>query len=254
MNLSLIPQAIKTFLTFCAWALIAPTLTLAGIPFAMLPIKTRLSSRVYYFCAWLGATLMVKATFIKMNIKGKEHLKVYLNQPSIVVCNHSSAIDIPMVQMVMGPCRHVWFSKASYAKIPLFGFLLRRMNILVNKERTTECTKTLQQAHEYTDGLNNHIFIFPEGMRHNDGNIHRFFSGFAVMAQELNRPVIPMVIHGLNKVFPKKSKLIYSSPHKVTLSIGQPMWYTDGQTRQEFTQQVRNWFVSELEQLSHKVK
>jgi 1-acyl-sn-glycerol-3-phosphate acyltransferase len=252
MKLHTITHAITTFITFLIWTLVAPAFILMALPFTILPLKYRLSNRLYYLGSYLGAMLMVKATLIKFHIKGKNRLSTYLKQPSIVVCNHSSAIDIPLVQMLIGPHPHVWFSKASYTKIPLFGFLLRRMNIIVNRESTTECAKTIQQAHTFTDGQYNHILIFPEGMRHNDGNIHHFFTGFAVMAREFNRPVIPIVIHGLNTIFPKNSKFIHSSANKVTISIGQPMWYTDGQTRQEFVKQVHDWFVHELEELKNK--
>ncbi len=250
MKARLVADIIKTAITFTIWAIVAPLITLIGIPCALLPVRYRFSNRLYYIGSYIGSILMVKATFIKFDIKGKKNLLEYLAKPSIIACNHSSAIDIPLVQMLIGPRPHLWFSKASYAKIPIFGFVLRRMHILVKRESTASSTNSITQALDRTAGRQNHVLIFPEGMRHNDGTIHRFFSGFAVMAQELDRPVIPVVVYGLNTVFSKDSKVIHSSANKVALSIGKPMCYTGAETRQEFAKRVHTWFVNELEELS----
>jgi 1-acyl-sn-glycerol-3-phosphate acyltransferase len=253
MKLSLFEHSLKTVITFTIWLLIIPFLILIGVPFALLPIKYRFSE-LYYFCVYIGTTMMIKATFIKFRIvKGKEYLSAALEQPSIIVCNHTSAIDIPLLQMLVGHRPHIWFSKSTYARIPIFGWILRRMHILVKRESVTASAKTIEQAYVLTHGQHNHIIIFPEGKRYNDGKIHRFLGGFAVLAQALNRPVVPIVIHGLHIIFPKNNILIRSSTSKVSLSIGKPMWYTTTETRQEFTERVHNWCVNEIEQLSREV-
>ncbi len=244
-----IAHIVKTTITFTCWSIITSLMTLTGLPFALLPAKYRYSCRLYYWIMGTGAKLMIKTTFITMLIKGEKSLKTNLHHPSIIICNHSSAIDIPLVQMLVGAQPHVWFSKAAYAKIPIFGFILRRMNILVKRESVTKCAQTIEQAHAITNGRKNHLLMFPEGMRHHDGQIHRFLPGFAVLAQELNRPIIPIMAYGLHKIFPKKSKLIHSAAANVTISIGQPMWYTSPETRQDFIARVKTWYDEELERL-----
>lgn len=243
----------KTTITFLLWTITAVTMTCILLPFALLPKKWRFQNSWYYFIMSYGSKIIIKTSFIKIKVVGQENLFQTFQQASIFAVNHTSALDIPLVQALVGKNPHIWFSKATYSKIPLFGFILRRMNFLVKREHPTQAARTLEAAQEFLRTNNCNVLIFPEGRRYNDGTLHKFYSGFAVLAQKLNRPIIPITIYDLHKIFPKHSILLDSKATTVTIIIGKPMWYTDAQTRQDFVDQVHALMAQEYNRLAKNV-
>ena len=86
--------------------------------------------------------------------------------------------------------------------------------------------------------------IFPEGKRYIDGEIHNFYEGFAVAAKRLNRPVVPVLIKNLNKIFPPDSILI--GYEKLEIVIGKPFEYNIENSTEEFKNTVHEWFVGNM--------
>ncbi|QQR48805.1 1-acyl-sn-glycerol-3-phosphate acyltransferase [bacterium] len=211
------------------------------LPLTFLPEKTRRDNRFYY---WLGEMLsraLVKLSFVRYEIKNLENMPTYPDQPAIILINHASMLDIPLVEVALQGYPHIWLAKP----IPLLNILLRRMHLTIERDDPSKQLKIIKQACALAKDHARHLVLFPEGTRHHDGQIHDFFEGFAVFAQHLKRPVIPIFIAGLNKICPKQSLMIDSSKCLVKINIGKPM-YADGKTRQEFVDEVRGWFVREM--------
>ena len=70
---------------------------------------------------------------------------------------------------------------------------------------------------------------------------------FAVLLQ---RPIIPISIWGLHKIYPKSRLIIDSSVCDVKISIGKPMYCGKEMSRKEFVALVHGWFVAENARLS----
>jgi 1-acyl-sn-glycerol-3-phosphate acyltransferase len=191
--------------------------------------------------------LIIFFTFIRYKIYGKSNLHSNTKNPVIFVINHSSFIDIPMVEVVLGARPRVWLSRR------LFGLntLLKRMHVIVARKGHSNAKYALKKAISLAYTHKSDITIFPEGTRHADGKIHTFFSGFVVMAQELDRPVIPIALSGLNSILPPKSFLIDSDAQMVKISIGKPINHKDFETQKEFITHVQNWFEQELGKLNN---
>ena len=64
--------------------------------------------------------------------------------------------------------------------------------------------------------------IYPEGERAFDGELHGFKKGAAILATELDLPIVPVAIDGLYKVWPRSSWRI--RPAKVKITIGKPFY------------------------------
>src|SRR5258708_20502326 len=64
--------------------------------------------------------------------------------------------------------------------------------------------------------------IYPEGERAFDGELHGFKKGAAILATELDLPIIPVAMDGLYKVWPRKSWRI--RPAKVKITIGKAFY------------------------------
>ena len=73
--------------------------------------------------------------------------------------------------------------------------------------------------------------IYPEGERAFDGELHGFKKGAAILATELDLPIVPVALDGLHKVWARGSWKIRAS--KVRITIGEPFYAKDvlaGQT------------------------
>ncbi len=218
------------------------------LPISLMP-ECRYDSRIYQKLVSVCSYLILFLNSVKYKIRGKNNLLYFRSQPAIYIANHSSSLDIPMLEIILQDQPKIWVSKTSYTTIPLFGFILKRMHIVVDRENPFSTKKVLSQAIKLTKNKNRHLLIFPEGRRFDDGKVHKLFSGFAVLAEKLNRPVIPIAIHGFNKILPKKNLCIDSGTGAAKISIGSPILHSDFATREEFVNNVQEWFEKELTKL-----
>ena len=142
---------------------------------------------------------------------------------------------------------HIWLVKQAYAKIPLFSILVKRMHIPVHREDSRAAGRALLKAYKQARGITSHIIMFPEGRRYDDGKIHEFNSGFALLAKKLQRPVIPIAISGFEKIMPKGTIFIDYHATQPTMTIGKPITIDKHESIESFTQRVHKWFKEQVE-------
>ena len=73
--------------------------------------------------------------------------------------------------------------------------------------------------------------IYPEGERAFDGELHNFKKGAAILATELNLPIVPVALDGLQNVWARKSWKI--RPAKVKVRIGKPFYASEVVSNQQ---------------------
>jgi 1-acyl-sn-glycerol-3-phosphate acyltransferase len=66
------------------------------------------------------------------------------------------------------------------------------------------------------------LHIYPEGERAYDGHLHKFKKGAAILATELDLPILPVAMDGLYNVWARRSFKI--RPAKVKIKIGTPFY------------------------------
>ena len=59
--------------------------------------------------------------------------------------------------------------------------------------------------------------IYPEGERAFDGELHNFKKGAAILATELDLPIVPVALDGLQNVWARKSWRIRAAKVKITI-------------------------------------
>lgn len=210
---------------------------------ACLPEKYRFNNKVYYFFSWLFYRIIVWGSFLPFTVEGKHHIP---EEPAILIANHQSALDIPFLGMLVNCHPHIWLFLSRYAKVPFFGFVTRRMNVVVDYSGLRKLTGAITDAARLIKGQKRHVLMFPEGGRATDGTVHRFYYGFVILAKETKRPVVPVMMFNLNKAYPPGSFFIHQYPIKIV--IGEPFRLGDDETDEAFLQRVHSWFVQQVEQ------
>ena len=159
--------------------------------------------------------------FCGLEVHGRENLP--LHGRVVLVSNHQSFLDIPIVAAAAGK-RHVAFvARDSLANSKPLAWLMRQCGaVLVRRGQADRRALKDMIAHlELDDSL----CVFPEGTRSVDGSIGEFRGGALIAARRAHAPVVPVAIDGAFGVWPRGRKL--PRPGKIHVRFGAPL---DGTT------------------------
>jgi len=174
-----------------------------------------------------------------------------LATPAIIIMNHTSALDIPVLEALLDGSPFTWFSKASYTAIPFGGTILKRMHIAVERSRATSAVKSLKQFVEKAESYRAHMLIFPEGTRSADGTLQRFKPGFALAGETTGRPIVPVVAQDVHRILSKHGFLIDSSVKTIKITVGEPLVRMVDEPREAFVQRMHDQFQALLAHQPH---
>ena len=144
--------------------------------------------------AW-GHTVFI-ITLIRCKVKGREKIdpkKVY-----VFVGNHQSQLDIP-AYAVAAKNTFRFLSKEELTKIPVFGYLLRKLYITVKRDDKSDRSKSIQQMKKSLDeGIS--VFLCPEGTRNRtSAPLLDFKDGAFRLAIEAQVPVAILTVFDSKK-------------------------------------------------------
>ena len=162
---------------------------------------------------------------LKLEITGAEQLEA-LKRPYIVCPNHQSFIDPILVTSNYSAetVRNTFTVGASeFFQSSFMRFVARTMNT-VPIDPDSQLLKAMKAS---ATGLKHCkvLNIFPEGERAFDGDLHEFKKGAAILATELDIPIVPVALDGLYKVWGRSSGEINLA--KVKLRFGKPFYAKD---------------------------
>lgn len=123
--------------------------------------------------------------------------------PYVVVSNHQSNADIPIISCL--PWDMKWVAKAELFKVPLLGWQMRLAgDIPVDRTSKTSRAKVLIKALHYLQDRCS-VMFFPEGTRSRDGRVQRFTNGAFRLAIKAQVPVLPLALDGTQEALPTHS-------------------------------------------------
>lgn len=161
-------------------------LVLLQIPI-LFPKKHKLTG---VFNRW-WARIFFRLIFMPYKLEYRQPLDK--NKQYIFCPNHFSYLDIPA--MGLNKFNAIFVGKSDMEKIPLFGYMYRKLHITVNRESLKSKYNTLVRTLEaIEDGKN--LTIFPEGgiMTKTPPLMSRFKDGAFRAAIEKQIPIIPVTI------------------------------------------------------------
>lgn len=163
--------------------------------------------------------------FLQLEVKDVENLKK-LKRPFLICPNHQSFLD-PFIITSNYP--FAYFKQIFHVGASQFfqsGFMqfVARMLQVVPIDPDTQLMKAMKAG---AIGLKHGkiLNIYPEGERAFDGDLHEFKKGAAILATELDLPILPVALDGVYKVWARRSWRIRFS--KVKVRFGEPFYPKD---------------------------
>jgi 1-acyl-sn-glycerol-3-phosphate acyltransferase len=154
----------------------------------------------------------------RVEARGTEH--VPLQGPVLLVANHSSLLDPPLVGG-MTPRRLTFLAKAELFEIPGLGWLISRLNArpLRREGADPSALRTAQRVLQEGGAL----LVFPEGTRGDEGVLREAKPGAALLAMQTGASVVPVYVHGSGRALPRGRSL--PRPAKVVVTFGAPLTF-----------------------------
>lgn len=165
--------------------------------------------------------------------------------PYIVVCNHQSLADIPVISRL--PWEMKWVAKAELFRVPFVGWLMRLAgDIPVERGDRRSGVKVLTTAREYLRKRCS-VMFFPEGTRSKDSRVIRFTDGAFRLAIKEQVPILPLVLDGTSNAL-RKHDWRFGRADEIHLRVLEPI-PTDGLTSADtgaLRDRVREMIVAQL--------
>lgn len=158
----------------------------------------------------------------RMEVKGREVL-AKLEPPYLISPNHQSYVDPFLVcstfpRSVLQNIFHVGASM--YFSNAVMGQLGRLINVVpIDPDLQLMRAMRVGAAGLRAGKILN---IYPEGQRSLDGKLNEFKKGAAILASELNLPIVPVALDGAFRIWPRKSWRIRLA--KVRMTFGEPIY------------------------------
>lgn len=164
---------------------------------------------------WRFGTIMLwPITYLVMRSKRIGPRTIPPTGATLVVCNHLSVKDPPLVGMLALPRRMHFMAKSELFRTALGNRIMRGVGAFP-VERGAADRDAIRYSRDVL-ARGECLIMFPEGTRSLSGNLRPFFSGAGVLALEPETTVIPAAIWGSQSFF---------GPVRVT--FGQPLDLSD---------------------------
>lgn len=169
-------------------------------------------------------------------------------KPAVIICNHQSHLDV-MCLLMLSP-KIVILTNDWVWNNPFYGAIIRAAEfypISDGMEKNIQRLKDLV-ARGYS------VVVFPEGTREPEGKILPFHQGAFSIAKQLNIDILPMMIHGLYDVLPKKDFMLRKG--SITLEIHQriPVQELETLVPRKLAKSWYKWYMEQYEKMCARLE
>lgn len=188
-------------------------------------------------------------SFVRFQVEG---LEKRLEGPRILVANHQSRLDSPVMLSIeprlFGPVRGYML------RVPIIATAIRLLGFF-DADADTATFAAMQRAAERARDTGGGLLFYPEGTRSETGEIGPFRRGAFRAAFDHDLPIQPVVIEGLDRAFPPGHAIPpVPGRHLVRIRYLEPIHppYGSGSRRavvRALAERVRRTLVDELARL-----
>lgn len=206
----------------------------------------------YYFStitrSWTDKTLhhwvdqLLNGVQVEYKVVNPFHVEPQAGRPTILLCNHSSAYDIPLGFKAFPNHSIRMLSKKELSRVPLMGKAMMAAEFpFIDRKNRYQAIKDLAAAKKLMEsGII--LWASPEGTRSKDGKLARFKKGAFITAIQSEAIIIPIGIRGANNILPARGFNIHLK-QKAEIHIGKPI------DASQFTLENKNELIAQTYQV-----
>ncbi|MBU0971645.1 MAG: 1-acyl-sn-glycerol-3-phosphate acyltransferase [Proteobacteria bacterium] len=162
---------------------------------------------------------------LRVIVKGRKNYSRH--HTYVVVANHQSMADIPMIHGFLG-LKIKWVMKKELGEIPVFGPACRQLGcIFIDRSNQKEAIHSIRTAQKKLSPKASVLF-FAEGKRSRDGNLMPFKKGAFVFAMETGLPILPITVKNSYKILPTGS--LDLTPGTIEIIVHRPIYISAHET------------------------
>ncbi len=145
-------------------------------------------------------------------VKREWRFKRDKKQNYVLCANHFSFLDIPTMAFFPGSFKFI--GKKSLTKIPVFGYMFKKLHIIVDRKEVNSRSKSLKKGLSTLD-KGQSLMIFPEGgiLTKSPPNMVKYKDGAFKAAIIKNVPIVPITIPYNFKIMPDDGKFSFYWHH-----------------------------------------
>ena len=221
---------------WAVWGIVIFTLTLlvVVIPICItFLIKEPTGTEIFRQISAIWMRIFLTLIGCPLRVVGRKNFKK--GKAYIVVCNHNSLMDVPVTTPFV-PGANKTIGKASFKKVPVFGWVYTRGTVLVDRNSEESRRRSFDEMKlTLSHGL--HMVIYPEGTRNRTCDpLKSFHDGAFKLAIATKKDIIPTLVFNTKKVLPV-DKSFYLCPHQLRMHF-LPAVSSEGITNKELKEKV----------------
>lgn len=177
------------------------------------------SARYAHNLSRLWALFLFRCFFIRYEVCNSHY--IHPDKCYVFVANHKSMLDIPLFARA---CNNTFrfLSKAELARIPLLGYVIKRLYITVNRNDRRDRQRSIEVMKKtIEEGIS--VFLCPEGTRNiSDAPLMPFKDGAFRLAIATQTPLAVLTVINSEKLLSPKTAIALS-PGKIIAEWSTPV-------------------------------
>jgi 1-acyl-sn-glycerol-3-phosphate acyltransferase len=170
---------------------------------------------------WFGHVVSRAAAFLWFDYRVIHRERLIEDGPVLIVCNHVSYLDPPMVGIAYR--KPIWFLARKSLFRGFGAWLYPRLNVVPVDQEGPDMTGLKNIIRLLRRG--ERVLLFPEGARSYDGRIAEGEAGAGLVVAKTRVPVQPVRLFGAHEAMPRGAAL--PRPSKIRLVVGEPIVFAD---------------------------
>ena len=161
-----------------------------------------------FTCFWASLYTWLNPAW-RVRVENRHNIR--RGETYVMVANHQSLLDILVLFRIFSHFK--WVSKIENFRIPCVGWNMSLNRYIKLKRGDRASVARMLRECEQALAEENSIMMFPEGTRSPDGRLRAFKTGAFSMAQNAQRPILPIVIDGTSNALPKRGFVLLGCQH-----------------------------------------
>jgi 1-acyl-sn-glycerol-3-phosphate acyltransferase len=203
--------------------------------------------RYHKMLRWMSDFVIHHVPGVKFHLDNS--VQEAFERPAVVISNHQSHLDL-MCLMMLTP-RIIFLTNDWVWNNPFYGMVIHKAEFYPVSDGIEHHVERLRALYER--GYS--IAVFPEGTRSEDCCILRFHKGAFYLAEQLKADILPIYLHGVGHVLPKRDFMLREG--SIDVEVGERIPLDDKRFSSDLlerTRQMRHFYQEHYQQMCQRLE